>query len=243
MSQFNTLALYGTYHVDTDEKKANLYHVGLTIHLQERLVHLSNLLYNELVSAAIDQERMMKVIAEADEKKRKRMMSRSTGSGTSSGAPPKYRMVYTPPGVSCVDHNSNRIGAITHKSNRSNSSNNSHSSSNSGSSTVPLLHRRSRLSSRHHSNFSPATFHASTAGRWATSLENAACPSKATHRGLRHPWSISRGAIKKVLHHGRVVPTTPPWRRFPREKCLRVRSSSTNVRLLFYLIREHRMTS
>jgi hypothetical protein len=31
--QFNTLAQYGTYHVDTDEKKAKLYRVGLTIHL------------------------------------------------------------------------------------------------------------------------------------------------------------------------------------------------------------------
>jgi hypothetical protein len=36
--QFNTLAQYGSYHIDTDEMKANLYHVGLTIHLQERLV-------------------------------------------------------------------------------------------------------------------------------------------------------------------------------------------------------------
>jgi hypothetical protein len=35
--QFNTLAQSGTYHVDTDEKKANLYHAGLTIHLQEHL--------------------------------------------------------------------------------------------------------------------------------------------------------------------------------------------------------------
>jgi hypothetical protein len=81
-----------------DEKKANLYHAGLTIHLQERLVHLSTLSYNELASAAIDQEWMMKAVAEADEKKRKRMMPRSAGSGGSSGAPPKYRMVYTPPG-------------------------------------------------------------------------------------------------------------------------------------------------
>jgi hypothetical protein len=31
--QFNTLAQYGTYHIDMDEKKANLYRVGLTIHL------------------------------------------------------------------------------------------------------------------------------------------------------------------------------------------------------------------
>jgi hypothetical protein len=61
-------------------------------------VHLSSLSYNELASAAIDQERMMKVVAEADEKKRKRMMPGSTGIGSSSGVPPKYRMVYNPPG-------------------------------------------------------------------------------------------------------------------------------------------------
>jgi hypothetical protein len=35
--QFNTLAYYGTYHVDTYEKKDNLYHAGLSIHLQECL--------------------------------------------------------------------------------------------------------------------------------------------------------------------------------------------------------------
>jgi hypothetical protein len=96
--QFNTLAQYGTYHIDTDEKKANLYRAGLTIHLQERLVHLSSLSYNDLASAAIDQERMMKVVAETDEKKRKRMMPGSAGSDSSSGAPPKYRMEYAPPG-------------------------------------------------------------------------------------------------------------------------------------------------
>jgi 4-diphosphocytidyl-2C-methyl-D-erythritol kinase len=97
MRQFNTLAQYDKYHIDTDEKKANLYHAGITIHLQERLVHLSSLSYNELASAAIDQERMMKDVAEADEKKRKRMMPGSAGSGSSSGASPKYHMVYTPP--------------------------------------------------------------------------------------------------------------------------------------------------
>jgi hypothetical protein len=40
---------------------------------------------------------MMKVVAEADEKKRKKMIPGFTGSGSSSGAPPKYHMVYTPP--------------------------------------------------------------------------------------------------------------------------------------------------
>jgi hypothetical protein len=39
----------------------------------------------------------MKAVAEAKEKKRKRMMVGSTGSGGSGGAPSKYRMVYTPP--------------------------------------------------------------------------------------------------------------------------------------------------
>jgi hypothetical protein len=39
----------------------------------------------------------MKAVAEADEKKRKRMMPGSAGRGSFSGAPPMYRMVYTPP--------------------------------------------------------------------------------------------------------------------------------------------------
>jgi hypothetical protein len=42
---------------------------------------------------------MMKAIAEVDEKKGKKMMPGFTGSGSSSGAPPKYRMVYAPPGA------------------------------------------------------------------------------------------------------------------------------------------------
>jgi hypothetical protein len=96
--QFNTQAQYGTYHVDTDEKKANLYHEGLMIHLQDRMVQFSNLSYNDLASATIDQERPMKTIAEADEKKSKRMTPGPSSSGGSSGAPPIYRMVYTPPG-------------------------------------------------------------------------------------------------------------------------------------------------
>jgi hypothetical protein len=54
--QFNTLAQYGSYHVDTDEKKSNLYHERLTVHLQERLGLPPNLSYNELASAAIDQD-------------------------------------------------------------------------------------------------------------------------------------------------------------------------------------------
>jgi hypothetical protein len=33
MRQFNTLAQYGAYGIDTDEKKSNMYHAGLTIHM------------------------------------------------------------------------------------------------------------------------------------------------------------------------------------------------------------------
>jgi hypothetical protein len=74
-----------------------MYHAGLTIHLQERLIQFANLLYNELASAAIDQDRMMKAITEVDEKKRKKMIPGSVGSGSSSSDPPKYHMVFTPP--------------------------------------------------------------------------------------------------------------------------------------------------
>jgi hypothetical protein len=61
-------------------------------------VQLSSFSYNELASAPIDQESMMKAVVEADEKKRKMMMPRPSGRDGSSGVPPKYRMVYAPPG-------------------------------------------------------------------------------------------------------------------------------------------------
>jgi hypothetical protein len=144
-------------------------------------------------------------------------------------------------GVSCVNHNSSRIGTVAHNSNRGNSSI-SCNNSNNNSSTMLLLHCHSRLPPGRHSSFPSATFHASIAGRWATLLENAASPSKATHHELRHPWSTNRGAIRRALHHGPVTPTTPSWRRSPREKkCQRVRSSSMNIPLLFCSILKRHM--
>jgi hypothetical protein len=113
-------------------------------------------------------------------------------------------------GVSCANHNSSRTGAITRNSNRDNCSSNG--------STVVLPHRCSRLPSGHHISFLLATSPATTVGRWGTLLENAANPSKVTHRELRHSWSISREAIKRVMHHKLAAPTTPPWWRSPREK-------------------------
>jgi hypothetical protein len=148
----------------------------------------------------------MKAVPEADEKKRKRMMPTSSVSGDSHGAPPKYRMVHTLAGVSCTDHNHSRTGAITHNSNHGNS--NRHNSS---SSTVLLPHHCSRLPSDHHSSFPPVSFPGTTMGRWGTLFKSAASPSKVTHCELQHPWSINR----RVLCHALVVPTIPPWRRFP----------------------------
>jgi hypothetical protein len=79
-----------------DEKKVELFRKGLTIQLQDRLILPPNLSYNELASAAIDQEGTMKACAEAEDRKRKRVMPRSSG-GSSGGDPLKYHMVYTPP--------------------------------------------------------------------------------------------------------------------------------------------------
>jgi hypothetical protein len=93
--EFNNLAQYGGHHVDTDAKKAELYRKGLNIKLQHRLIQKLNLLYNDVASTALDQEGTMKTCEVAKEKKRKRTMPGPTG-GSCSGAPPKYRMVYTP---------------------------------------------------------------------------------------------------------------------------------------------------
>jgi hypothetical protein len=145
--------------------------------MQQCLIQFTSQLYNELASAVIDQERMMKAVAKIDEK-RKKIMPRSVGSGVLAVLLPST--TWAPHlGVSCVDHNSSRIGAVTHSSNCGNSSSNSHNS-NSNSSTMLLLHYNSTLPSGHHNSFPPPTFHASTVGRWATLLENATNPSKAT---------------------------------------------------------------
>jgi hypothetical protein len=92
--EFNNLAQYRGHHVDSDAKKAELYHKGLNIQLQDHLVQNLNLFYNDLACTAIDQEGTMRVCEAAVEKKR--TMPGPTG-GSSSGAPPKYHMVYTHP--------------------------------------------------------------------------------------------------------------------------------------------------
>jgi hypothetical protein len=90
------LAQYGGHHIDIDAKKAELYHKGLNIQLQDHLIQNLSLSYNDLASTAIDQEGTMKAYEATEERKRERTMSGLTG-GSSSSAPLRYRMVYTPP--------------------------------------------------------------------------------------------------------------------------------------------------
>jgi hypothetical protein len=135
--QFNTLAEYGSHHVDTNEKKAILFHKGLTIQLQDRLVQSPNLSYNYLASAAIDQERTMKAVVETEEKKRKTIMPGSSRSGGSGGAPPKYCMCIPHPQDKCVVLHNN-IEAIA--CNTNSSSSNYSSTSTSSSTVLPLQH-------------------------------------------------------------------------------------------------------
>jgi hypothetical protein len=68
------LAQYGGHHIDSDEKKAELYRKGLTIQLQDHLILSPNLAYNELASATTYQEGTMRAYEAAEEKKRKRTM-------------------------------------------------------------------------------------------------------------------------------------------------------------------------
>jgi hypothetical protein len=73
-------------------------------------VHLSSLSYNELASAAIDQERMMKAVAEADEKKRKKKMPDPLAVVVLAVLHPRTAWCIPHLEVSCINHNNNRIG-------------------------------------------------------------------------------------------------------------------------------------
>jgi hypothetical protein len=51
--KFNYLAQYGTHHVNTDEKKVELFRSGLSLLLQDRLVWFQDMSFNTLVSVVI----------------------------------------------------------------------------------------------------------------------------------------------------------------------------------------------
>jgi hypothetical protein len=89
IKKFNHLSQFGSYHADTDEKKMSLFCQGLNPVLREHLTLFRGCTLNELVSASIEQED--ECCARLEERK-KRPQYEPNG-----GAPPKYRLVYTPP--------------------------------------------------------------------------------------------------------------------------------------------------
>jgi hypothetical protein len=100
--KFNYLQQYGGYHVDADEKKAELFRSGLSLQLQDRLVLHHDLSFNALLSVVIEQEGLYQAVLVEEEKMRKRALSGSSGDST-EGPPLKYRLVYTPiASKSCV---------------------------------------------------------------------------------------------------------------------------------------------
>jgi hypothetical protein len=93
--KFNYLQQYGGYHVDTDEKKAELFINGLSLLHQDHLVLHRDPLFDALVSAVIDQEGLYQAVLVEEEKMRKRVLLGPSEDST-EGAPPKYHLVYTP---------------------------------------------------------------------------------------------------------------------------------------------------
>jgi hypothetical protein len=168
IQEFNNLALYGSHHVDTDAKKAELLRKGFTIWLQDRLILSQNLSYNELASATIDQEGTMNACEAAEEKKRKRVVS-GPSEGSPSAAASKYRMIYTPPaGQPCRPLP--QFWGIAHSS--------------SSSSTTTLRQHSStdsKWQSGHHSSLHLPVTRATIVGKLATSLRTVVSLSWVMH--------------------------------------------------------------
>jgi hypothetical protein len=88
--KFNHISQYGSYHINTNEKKMSLFCQGLSLVLREHLTLFRGCTLNKLVSASIEQEDVCR--ARLEEERKKRPLPEPI-----RGAPPKYRLVYTPP--------------------------------------------------------------------------------------------------------------------------------------------------
>jgi hypothetical protein len=95
IKKFNYLAQYGTHHVDTNEKKAELFRRGLGLPLQDPLVWFCDMSFNARMSVVIDQEGTYRALLAEEEKMRKRVVLGPSEDST-GGAPLNYRLVYTP---------------------------------------------------------------------------------------------------------------------------------------------------
>jgi hypothetical protein len=89
--KFNHLSQYDSYHTDTDEKNMSLFRQGPSHVLHEHLTLFRGCTLNKLVSASIEQEDTRHARLEEEERKKRPLP------GPNGGAPPKYRLVYTPP--------------------------------------------------------------------------------------------------------------------------------------------------
>jgi hypothetical protein len=90
----NYLAQYSTYHVDIDEKKAELFRRRLSLPLQDRLVRFQDMSFNALVSVTIDQDGTYRALLVEEEEKRNWDVLGPSEDST-DGTPPKYHLVYT----------------------------------------------------------------------------------------------------------------------------------------------------
>jgi hypothetical protein len=75
IEKFNYLAQYGTHHMDTDDKRAEMFRKGPSLSLQDRLVLFHVLSFNALVSAMNKHEGTYRVLFPKEDEKRKRVMS------------------------------------------------------------------------------------------------------------------------------------------------------------------------
>jgi hypothetical protein len=75
IEKFNYLAQYGTHHMDTDDKRAEMFRKGLSLLLQDRLVLFHVLSFNALVSDVNKHEGTYRVLFPEEDEKRKRVMS------------------------------------------------------------------------------------------------------------------------------------------------------------------------
>jgi hypothetical protein len=90
-----SIAQNGTHHVDTDGQKVELFRRGLSLLIQDCLVWFQDMSFNTPVCVAIAQDGTYRALRAEEEEKRKRDMLESSEYST-LGAPPKYRLVYTP---------------------------------------------------------------------------------------------------------------------------------------------------
>jgi hypothetical protein len=94
IKKFNYPAQYGTHHIDSDEKKAELFRRGLNLPLQDCFILFHDVSFNALVSVAIEQEGTYRALLVEEENMRRRAVSGPL-KDSFVGAPPKYRLVYT----------------------------------------------------------------------------------------------------------------------------------------------------